>query len=94
MKSAQEKAEMVAISALGWMGGNEEVLGQFMNASGASVDDLRSASQDPAFLGGVLDFLMLEDRWVIDFCDAHGLPYDAPMRARAALVGGDAVHWT
>ena len=94
MKTAQEKAEMLAISALGWMAGNEEVLGQFMNASGASADDLRSAAQDPAFLGGVLDFLMLEDAWVIGFCDAENLPYDTPMRARAALPGGDAMHWT
>lgn len=94
MKSEQEQAETVAIQALGWMAGNDEVLGQFMGASGASIDDLRAGAGDPAFLGALLDFLMLEDAWVIAFCDAANLPYDAPMRARAALPGGGQMHWT
>tara|TARA_R110002012_G_scaffold83952_1_gene210728 strand:+ start:671 stop:955 length:285 start_codon:yes stop_codon:yes gene_type:complete len=94
MKTEQEKAELVAIQALGWVAGNEDVLGQFMGASGVSVDDLRGAAGDPAFLGALLDFVMLEDAWVTGFCDAAGLPYDAPMRARAALPGGAQMHWT
>jgi hypothetical protein len=94
MASEQEQAETVAIQALGWMAGNDEVLGQFMGASGASIDDLRAGAGDPAFLGALLDFLMLEDAWVIAFCDAAGLPYDAPMRARAGLPGGAQMHWT
>jgi hypothetical protein len=94
MKSEQEQAETVAIQALGWMAGNDEVLGQFMGASGASIDDLRAGAGDPAFLGALLDFLMLEDAWVIAFCDAANLPYEAPMRARAALPGGGQMHWT
>lgn len=94
MKPEQEQAETVAIQALGWMAGNDEVLGQFMSASGASIDDLRAGAGDPAFLGALLDFLMLEDAWVIAFCDAARLPYDAPMRARAALPGGAQMHWT
>jgi hypothetical protein len=76
------------------MAGNDEVLGQFMGASGASIDDLRAGAGDPAFLGALLDFLMLEDAWVIAFCDAANLPYEAPMRARAALPGGGQMHWT
>jgi hypothetical protein len=94
MKSEQEQAETVAIQALGWMAGNDEVLGQFMGASGASIDDLRAGAGDPAFLGALLDFLMLEDAWIIAFCDAANLPYEAPMRARAALPGGGQMHWT
>jgi len=94
MISAEQMAETVAIQALGWMAGNDEVLGLFMGASGASVDDLRAGAGDPAFLGALLDFLMQEDAWVVAFCDAAGLPYDAPMRARAALPGGAQMHWT
>jgi hypothetical protein len=37
---------------------------------------------------------MMDDAWVVAFCDAAGLPYEAPMRARAALPGGGQVHWT
>ena len=94
MRSEQEQAETLAIQALGWMAGNDEVLGQFMGASGASIDDLRAGAADPAFLGALLDFLMLEDAWITAFCDSAGLPYDAPMRARAQLPGGAQMHWT
>lgn len=94
MSAEQERAEMVAIQALGWMATDDEVLGQFLGASGASVDDLRSGAGDPAFLGALLDFLMLEDTWITAFCDSAGLPYDAPMRARAHLPGGAQMHWT
>ncbi len=48
MRSEQEQAETLAIQALGWMAGNDEVLGQFMAASGASIDDLRAALVRPS----------------------------------------------
>ncbi|MFU8883776.1 MAG: DUF3572 domain-containing protein [Rhodobacterales bacterium] len=94
MTPQQEKAELIAVQALGWIAADDDVMGQFLGASGASVDDLRGAAQDPVFLGALLDFLMLEDAWVKGFCDATGLSYDAPMRARAALPGGAQMHWT
>ena len=94
MTDAQNMAETVAIQALGWMAGQEDVMGLFLGATGATVDDLRQGAGDPAFLGALLDFLMQQDAWIIAFCDAAGLPYEAPMRARAALPGGAQTHWT
>ena len=90
----RETAETVAMRALGWLAGNDELLPVFLGSTGASLDDLRAGAGDPVFLGSVLDFVMMEDAWVTAFCDAAGLPYDAPMRARAALPGGGQVHWT
>lgn len=94
MTDAQNMAETVAIQALGWMAGQEDVMGLFLGATGATVDDLRQGAGDPAFLGALLDFLMQQDAWIIAFCDAAGQPYEAPMRARAALPGGAQTHWT
>jgi hypothetical protein len=37
---------------------------------------------------------MLDDAWVTDFCASAGLEPSAPMTARAALPGGETVHWT
>jgi hypothetical protein len=34
-----ENAETIAIRALGWLAGNEDLLGTFMGASGTSADD-------------------------------------------------------
>ena len=92
--SGKLQAEVVALRALGWIAGQEDLLGLFMGASGARPEDMRDRAQDPAFLGAVLDFLLTEDRLVIAFCDAERLPYTAPGVARAALPGGAAMHWT
>lgn len=90
----RDTAETVGLRALGWLAANEELLPVFLGASGASLDDLRSGAGDAAFLGSVLDFVLMDDAWVVAFCDAAGLGYEAPMRARAALPGGGEVHWT
>ncbi len=90
----QESAETIALNALGWLAGNDELLPVFLGATGATEDDLRSRAADPAFLGAVLDFLTMNDAWVVAFCDQAGLDYDTPMGARQALPGGDQVHWT
>lgn len=89
-----DAAEMMAVQALGWIAGSDDLMGVFMGASGLSVDDVRSRATEPEFLASVLDFLMMDDAWVVGFCDAHQHGYDAPMRARAALPGGDLPNWT
>ncbi|MEL6463488.1 MAG: DUF3572 domain-containing protein [Pseudomonadota bacterium] len=94
MSQSQESAEVIGLQAIGWMAGNEELLPVFLGATGASEADIRAGVGDPAFLGALLDFIMMDDAWVTAFCDAQNLPYDAPMRARLALPGGSDVHWT
>jgi hypothetical protein len=91
---SQESAETVALQALGWLAGNEDLLPVFLGATGASEADVRSGASDPAFLGGLLDFLMMDDAWVISFCDSVSMPYERIMQARYALPGGEQVSWT
>ena len=90
----QESAETIALQALGWLAGNEDLFPVFLGATGASVTDLAASAKQPAFLGSVLDFLVMDDAWVMAFCDAVNLPYTAPMQARAALPGGEQMNWT
>jgi len=66
----------------------------FMGATGVSEADLRAGAQDPAFLGSVLDFVLMDDAWVMAVCEAHGLSPETAMRARMALPGGEQVNWT
>lgn len=94
MSMGRDSAEVVGLKALAWMAGNEELLPVFLGATGASEADVRSGATDPAFLGALLDFIMMDDSWVTEFCDSHAMSYDQPMRARAALPGGEQVHWT
>ena len=92
MKS--DVAETLALRALAWIAADEEFAGAFLAASGASADELRSRAGDPEFLGFVLDFLLSDDAAVLAFCEAAAVETDLPMRARAALPGGDVPDWT
>ncbi len=94
MQMTADKAETVALQALAWLSGNDELFPMFMGATGASEEDLRNRAADPEFLGSVLDFLMMDDAWVMEFCDQAGLKYESPMQARMALPGGAQFHWT
>ena len=89
-----DRAEMLALQALGWIAAEEDFSGAFLGASGASSDELRQRASDPEFLGFVLDFLLSDEPALLAFCEATDTPPDAPMRARAALPGGDLPNWT
>ncbi|MGB0901883.1 DUF3572 domain-containing protein [Halocynthiibacter sp.] len=94
MTMTQESAETIGLQALAWIVGNEELLPVFLGASGASQDDLRQQAGNTEFLGSVLDFFLMDDAWVTQFCDAINLPYDTVMKARMSLPGGEVINWT
>lgn len=94
MKNTQESAETLALQALAWLVGNDDLMPVFQSSTGASEVDIRARASDPVFLGAVLDFLMMDDAWVIRFCDEQSVPYERIMQARGALPGGEQVNWT
>lgn len=87
-------AETIAIQALGWLAANDELWPVFLGATGAAAEDAASRATDPAFLASVLEFLTMDDNWVMAFCDSAGLPYEMPLKARYALPGAEKVEWT
>ncbi|MGB3313752.1 MAG: DUF3572 domain-containing protein [Albidovulum sp.] len=93
-RDRQQFAETLALRALGWLVGNDELLPVFLGASGSAVADLKERAAEPEFLGAVLDFLLMDDAWVAAFCDAEGYAYSDPMAAREVLPGGAQTHWT
>lgn len=94
MTLSQDKAEEIALQCLAWLLQNEELLPVFLGSTGASMEDLKAGAEDPAFLGSVLDFLLMDDAWVRQFCEVQGLRPETPMAARMALPGGAQVNWT
>lgn len=92
MKS--EMGEVFALQALGWLVGQDDLLPTFLGATGSSESDIRSRASEPEFLLSVLDFLMMDDAFVIQCCDALGVPYERVAQARQALPGGAEVSWT
>lgn len=89
-----ETAQSLALNALAWIAAEEELRGAFLAASGASADDVAARAADPEFLGFVLDFLLSDEPALIAFAKANDFKPDAPLRARAALPGGDLPNWT
>jgi hypothetical protein len=94
MSYTRDSAEVFGLRVLSWLVSNEELLPVFLGSSGASEQDVRAGASDPQFLGSVLDFVMMDDQWVIACCDAEGLAYDSLYQARQALPGGEQVNWT
>ncbi|SMD05885.1 Protein of unknown function [Rhizobium sp. RU36D] len=60
----------MAISVLGWLAGEPELLGRFLALTGIQPDQLRHAAADPGFLAGLLDFLMEHEPTLMAFCAA------------------------
>ncbi|CUH65683.1 hypothetical protein TG4357_01999 [Thalassovita gelatinovora] len=94
MTLSSQAAETIALRALGWLVGNDDLLPVFMGATGVCADDLKQNATDPDMLGSVLDFLLMDDAWIIACCTALELPYEKLMQVRAALPGGQQQHWT
>ncbi|MEM7685259.1 MAG: DUF3572 domain-containing protein [Paracoccaceae bacterium] len=90
----REIAETLALQALGWLANDAERAEAFLGSAGLSPGDLRERASDPEFLGFVLDHLLQDEAALIAFCEEAGLAPDRPLRARAALPGGDLPHWT
>jgi len=91
---SQDSAEVLATEALAWLVGNEDLLPTFLAATGAAGAELRDRARDAEFLASVLDFLLMDDAWIVAFCESSNYAYDFPLRARAALPGGSRVDWT
>ncbi len=90
----ENTAETIAIRALEWLVGHDELRPVFLGASGADEASLKAATEDRELLLAILEFLTMDDRWITEFCDWAGLDYSVPMAARSALPGGAGPHWT
>jgi hypothetical protein len=93
-ENARNAAETLAAQAFSWLADDSDRLNAFIAMTGAAPADLVRSITSPSFLGTVLDFILTDDMLVKDFCDSRGLPYTAPMQARAMLPGGNNWNWT
>ena len=87
-------AEVLGLKTLEWLVGNDELFMMFLGSSGAGVEDVKAGATDPAFLGAVLDFILMNDEWVSEFCQSENINCSDPYNARQCLPGGDMPNWT
>ena len=89
-----EDAQIAALRVLGWMANEDDLLPVFLGASGARIEDLKVRAGDPDFLASLIDFLLMDDAWVLRATETCGWPPERLVEIRAGLPGGDIPHWT
>lgn len=80
-------AEETAVSVLAWLANEPDMLGRFLALSGTRPDQLRRSMSDPAFLAGMLDFLMAHEPTLLAFCEATGTAPEDVVRAAHHYTG-------
>jgi hypothetical protein len=83
----QDRAQTIALQALTFLAGDERALAGFLATSGMDRASLAVDAQNPAVLGGVLDFVMQSDDLLLAFCAQADVTPDSARRARQALPG-------
>lgn len=94
MRHIAPSAVSVGLDALLWLTGRPDEMGALLALSGMAPAELRRRAREPEFLGFVLDFVLADEGRARAFAEAHDLPPETALRARAALPGGDAPDWT
>ncbi|MDX1738449.1 MAG: DUF3572 domain-containing protein [Alphaproteobacteria bacterium] len=87
MISDKEQAEQLAASALSWIAQDPDRLGRFLAICGVGPSEIRNQVNDPAFLGGVLDFLLDFEPDLILFSEWAGVEPDFAAKIRRHLPG-------
>jgi hypothetical protein len=82
---ARERAETMALNMIAFLMGDEERADGFFGTTGLSPDDLRAGVGQPAFLGGVLDYLLEREDLLVAFCEGANIDPMQPMRIRQLL---------
>jgi hypothetical protein len=86
MQSASvDSARSLAVSALTFIAADPDRLNRFLGITGLGPDNLRTAAADPAFLGSVLDYLVADEKLLVEFAADAGLKPEAVARAHEAL---------
>ena len=80
-----ERAEILALEALAWLAGQPDAVAKFLTISGLDASDLRRAVGDSDLQGSVLDFLLADDKLLLDFCESASLKPQAVHEARYRL---------
>ena len=75
----------MAVSALTFLGADEERLDRFLAVTGLGPHNLRGAAEDPAFYGSVLQYLVADEQLLVHFAADAGLEPEAVARAHEAL---------
>ncbi len=84
---AADAAQAVALSALVFLLEDSERTSRFLSVTGLEGAELAQRIQDPAFLGGVLDFILADETLLVAVAGAAGVRPDRVAGLRRCLPG-------
>ncbi|RIY03839.1 DUF3572 family protein [Aureimonas flava] len=87
-RTSEDQASTLAIDALSFVASDTVLFNRFLRLTGLELENLREAAGEPAFLAGVLDFVIGDEATLGDFAEHAGVSPPAVVAARRAL-GGD-----
>ncbi|QND46817.1 DUF3572 domain-containing protein [Rhizobium lusitanum] len=82
-KTVTADPQETAIAVLGWLANEPDMFGRFLALTGVEPAQVRNAINEPAFLAGMLDFLMNHEPTLLAFCEASGMAPETVMAAAA-----------
>lgn len=82
-------AHAIAAKALIFIAQDPDRIGGFLAQSGVGPAEIRTRTQDPAFLGGILDYLLADESMLLDFAGWAGVDASQIATLRRQLPGGD-----
>lgn len=72
---------------LGFLVSEDERASRFLNVSGLTPEALRASASDPAFLAGVMDYVLADQSLLLAFAESAEIPPDRVAAARRQLPG-------
>jgi hypothetical protein len=73
MNNKTEYAQTIALKGLHYILDDDNRQAHFFHMSGATLDELKNSIVDPDFLGGILDFLLNDEKQLISFCKDYNI---------------------
>jgi hypothetical protein len=84
-----ENAEILALTGLEWLAGDQDSIQRFLDQSGIDADALRQAAGSPEMAVAVLDFLLANEDMLLRFCESATISPKELHLARYRLGGAE-----
>lgn len=84
-RANEDHASTLAIEALSFVASDTVLFNRFLRLTGLELENLREAATEPAFLAGVLDFVIADEATLNDFAAHAGIRPQDVTGARRSL---------
>lgn len=93
MSFNEKAAEELAMRVLSHIAERPDLVSALFASSGLNAEMLRKAAESPDFHAHLLDFLLEDDRRVVDFAQEEGIRPEQVLTARTVLAGPGSFGW-